>query len=82
MLTLLAKTYGLRKEITRRLTDEERGQTLIEYALIATLIAIATIILLTAVGLDLGETFDNVENALGLGGADSVTSPVGDNDVP
>jgi Flp pilus assembly pilin Flp len=81
MLTLLAKTYGLRKELARRLSDEERGQTLIEYALIATLIAIATILLLTAVGLDLNETFNNIENALGIGGADSVTTPGGDNDV-
>jgi pilus assembly protein Flp/PilA len=82
MLTLLAKTFEFRKEIARRMSDEERGQTLIEYALIATLIAIAAILLLTAVGLDLNETFDSVENALGIGGADSVTTPGGDNDVP
>jgi pilus assembly protein Flp/PilA len=82
MLTLLAKTYGLRKEIARRLSDEERGQTLIEYALIATLVAIAAILILFAVGLDLNETFDSVENALGVGGNEAITStPGGDDDL-
>lgn len=50
-----------------RLRSEIEGQTLIEYALLAFLIAIAAIIFLSAIGLDLAETFDAVENALGLG---------------
>ncbi len=67
------------RRLAARLNKEE-GQTLIEYALLATLIAIAAIVLLTAVGIDLAETFNEVENALGIGGAD--TEPVrGDNDA-
>jgi Flp pilus assembly pilin Flp len=52
----------------------EEGQTLIEYALLAFLIAIAAIIFLSAIGLDLAETFDHVENALGIGNANSATT--------
>jgi Flp pilus assembly pilin Flp len=57
-----------------RLRDEE-GQTLIEYALLAFLVAIVSIVLLAAIGLDLAETFDEVENALGIGGANDVATP-------
>lgn len=59
---------------------EEDGQTLIEYALLAFLVAIVSILLLTAIGLDLAETFDEVENALGLGAANDVHTP-GTSDV-
>ena len=55
----------LRARIARLRKDD--GQTLIEYALLAFLIAIVSILLLAAIGLDLAETFDEVENALGLG---------------
>ena len=54
---------------------EEEGQTLIEYALLAFLVAIVSILLLTAIGLDLAETFDQVENALGIGAENTVTTP-------
>ena len=81
MLKLLSATYGLRKEITRRLSNEERGQTLIEYALIATLVAIAAILILAAIGFDINETFDSVENALGLGSDETVSTPAGDDDA-
>jgi Flp pilus assembly pilin Flp len=60
-----------------RLRNEE-GQTLIEYALIASLVAIAAILLLVAVGWDIQETFDEVENALGFG--TNGTAPTGDDD--
>ena len=42
-----------------------RGQTLIEYTLILALIAIVTMLLMSAVGWDLQETFDGIENFLG-----------------
>ena len=70
-----------------RLKDES-GQTLIEYALLAFLIAIVSIVLLAAIGLDLAETFDKIENSLGLGadntvdttpGTDDATAPTGVN---
>ena len=63
-----------------RLRDEVEGQTLIEYALLAFLIAIVAILLLAAIGLDLAETFDKVENSLGLGADNVVDTPVGTDD--
>ena len=56
-----------------RLRHDE-GQTLIEYALLAFLIAIAAIIFLSAIGLDLAETFDKVEDSLGLGEENDATT--------
>ena len=64
----------LRAQMARLRTDEE-GQTLIEYALLALLIAIVAIMLLAAIGLDLAETFDEVENALGLGAPNTPAAP-------
>ena len=63
----------LRARLARLRKDE--GQTLIEYALLAFLIAIVSILLLAAIGLDLAETFDEVENALGLGSTNDVATP-------
>ena len=63
-----------------RLRQDEEGQTLIEYALLAFLVAIVSIMLLAAIGLDLAETFDEVENALGLGAQNDVDTP-GTSDV-
>ncbi len=57
-----------------RLRSEENGQTLIEYALLAFLVAIVAIVLLAAIGLDLAETFDEVENALGLNDENDATA--------
>jgi Flp pilus assembly pilin Flp len=66
------------------LRDDVEGQTLIEYALLAFLIAIVAILLLAAIGLDLAETFNEVEDSLGLGNDNTVATPVGtdDQDVP
>jgi len=64
----------------RAYLDSERGQGMVEYALILFLIAIGAVVLLTAIGFDIQEVFNSVENALGLGGADPI-SPVGDNDA-
>ena len=43
------------------------GQTMIEYAGMALLVSIAAILILAAIGLDIAEGFDAIENALGLG---------------
>jgi Flp pilus assembly pilin Flp len=50
-----------------RLRSEEAGQTLIEYAGMVLLLAIGSIVILAAVGLDLAELFDAIEDKLGLG---------------
>jgi Flp pilus assembly pilin Flp len=71
------------KTTLRRLAarlNKEDGQTLIEYALIATLIAIAAIVLLAAVGFDLAETFNEVEDVLGVG-EEEAPVPAGDDDA-
>ena len=47
-----------------RIWNEEAGATAIEYGLIIALIAIACIIALTTLGTDIGNTFDEVANAL------------------
>ena len=82
----MISTY-LRVQLSRLRQDGESGQTLIEYALLAFLVAIVSIVLLAAIGLDLAETFDEIENALGLGsdntvgtlGTDDATAPTGVN---
>jgi Flp pilus assembly pilin Flp len=74
-----------RTNLHARLTrsrSEEAGQTLIEYAPIALLVSIAAIVLLSAIGFDLAEWFDAVENTLGVGGGDAVdTAPTRDDDT-
>ena len=64
-----------------RLREDERGQTLIEYALLAFLIAIVSIVLLSAIGLDLAETFNKIEDSLGLGANNTVDTTPGTNDA-
>ena len=64
-----------------RLREDERGQTLIEYALLAFLIAIVSIVLLSAIGLDLAETFNKIENSLGLGNDNTVDTTPGTDDA-
>jgi Flp pilus assembly pilin Flp len=66
-------------DIRARLASE-RGQGMVEYALIVFLISIGSLILLTAIGLDLQEVFDTVEDALGTGDPDA-ENPTGDDDA-
>ena len=72
-------TY-LRSQLSR-LRKDEAGQTLIEYALLAFLVAIVSIVLLSAIGLDLAETFDKIENSLGLGTENTVDATPGTDDA-
>ncbi len=69
----------VRAQLARLRKDD--GQTLIEYALLAFLIAIVSIVLLAAIGLDLAETFDKIENSLGLGANNTVDTTPGTNDA-
>ena len=64
-----------------RLRSEEDGQTMIEYAGMALLVSISVILILSAIGLDLAETFDEVENALGIGAANDVPDDPGVSDA-
>lgn len=64
-----------------RLRTSESGQTLVEYALLGVLVSIVAIAFLAAAGLDLSEAYDAVENVLGVGGDNTVTTPVGEDDT-
>jgi Flp pilus assembly pilin Flp len=46
------------------LRHSEGGQGLVEYALILSLVSIASIVVLGLVGTDVGDVLDTVENAL------------------
>jgi Flp pilus assembly pilin Flp len=59
------QTMSLRvKEAIQSARDREEGQGLVEYALILSLVSIASIVVLGVVGADVGEVLDAVENAL------------------
>jgi Flp pilus assembly pilin Flp len=65
----------------RRLRAGEQGQTLVEYAMLAFCIAIASTIFLAAIGFDIAEVFDHLEDTFGLGTANNVTTGTGISDV-
>jgi Flp pilus assembly pilin Flp len=46
------------------LRDREEGQALVEYALLLSLIAVASIVILRALGIQVANIFSNVNNAL------------------
>jgi pilus assembly protein Flp/PilA len=60
----LVEEKGARNWIVRRLTEDRRGVTAIEYGLIAALIAIAAIVMMALVGTNLTKTFSTVASAL------------------
>ena len=51
----------------RRLLEDEKGATAIEYGLIAALIALACIIAFQTLGLDLADIFQTIADALAGG---------------
>ena len=63
MLKLYAKAYGLYAAVRDRLEDEE-GQALVEYALILALIAVVTIAVLQAIGINVSKILDKVSTSL------------------
>jgi Flp pilus assembly pilin Flp len=64
-----------------QLRTDESGQTLIEYAGMTLLIAIVVVVLLSAIGLDIAEWFNGVEDALGVGSDNTVDATPGLDDV-
>lgn len=64
-----------------RLRCEQAGVTLVEYGLLAFLVSIVSIVFLAAVGLDLAEGFDYIEDWLGIAGQNSATTGGGVSDA-
>ncbi len=48
-----------------RLLDHQRGQGMVEYALILVLIAVVVVVVLSVVGRQVNNVFSNVSNGLG-----------------
>jgi pilus assembly protein Flp/PilA len=63
MLKIYAKAYSLYAAVRDRMTDEE-GQALVEYALILALIAVVTIAVLQAIGVNVSKILDKVSTSL------------------
>ena len=59
------QTMSLRvQEAIQSARDREEGQGLVEYALILSLVSIASIVVLGFVGVHIGDVLDTVDNAL------------------
>jgi Flp pilus assembly pilin Flp len=74
-------SINLLVRLARRLRADESGQTMIEYGGVALLISVAVIVLLSAIGLDIAEGFDYLENTLGLGATNDIDSAPGTDDT-
>jgi pilus assembly protein Flp/PilA len=62
--TLLARKETWTMALFRKLARHEQGATAIEYALIASLIAISAVAVMGTLGSNLNTTYTNVQNAL------------------
>ena len=56
---------ALWNKVTAFLTDEDRGASMVEYALLVVLIAIIAIVAITLVGENVSSAFDTVGQTLG-----------------
>ncbi len=63
MLHLQIRIHRAYAALRDRLTEEE-GQAMVEYALILALIAVVSIVVLQAMGLNVSRIFGNVNNQL------------------
>jgi pilus assembly protein Flp/PilA len=58
------QTYSWLRQAVQRLRSEEKGQGMVEYALILVLVALVVIVILTITGGQVSNTFSNVSNGL------------------
>ena len=63
MLSIYAKAFGLYGGVRDRMAREE-GQALVEYALILALIAVVTIAVLQAIGVNVSSILNKVSTSL------------------
>jgi Flp pilus assembly pilin Flp len=59
------------RHLLRRLRSSERGQDLIEYALLGAFIAIIGVSLLMSIGADVGTSYKSVQNSVAAGASQS-----------
>ena len=52
-------------KVTAWLADEEKGASMVEYALLVALIAVIAIIAVTTLGENVSQTFSNIASAVG-----------------
>ncbi len=69
----------LRAQLARLRKDD--GQTMIEYALLAFLISVICIIFLAAIGIDIAEWMDAIEDTLGIGNPNVLDATPGISDT-
>jgi pilus assembly protein Flp/PilA len=62
--TFIARILELTAGLAHPHRDEERGQGMVEYALILVLIAIVVIVILQVVGAQVNNVFSNISNGL------------------
>lgn len=69
-------------KLARRLARlrSEEGQTMIEYGGVALLISITVILVMAAIGLDIAEGFDYIEDTLGIGNENTIDTAPGTDD--
>jgi pilus assembly protein Flp/PilA len=61
---MMSRLRELLDPALRAARDEERGQGMVEYALILVLIAIVVIVIVTVVGQQVNNVFSNISNGL------------------
>jgi pilus assembly protein Flp/PilA len=61
--------------LIRTLWYDEEGATMVEYALMLALIAIVCILVITALGTKVGQTFDGAQTQLPAGGGQVQPTP-------
>ena len=62
--TVMARVSDVLRRLRREEQDGERGQGMVEYALILVLIAIVVIVIVSVVGQQVNNVFSNVSNGL------------------
>jgi Flp pilus assembly pilin Flp len=71
-------SHPLQRRLARLRSED--GQTMIEYGGVALLISITVILIMAAIGLDIAEGFDYIEDALGLGNDNTIDTAPGTDD--
>ena len=64
VLRVVLRQYSIRKEFTMLFAPKEKGQGLVEYAIILALVAIVVIAVMRLLGPKIGNTFSTISSSL------------------